>query len=99
MSFFNGTIELKGIAMTGNFTDSADVDELFAQAPSMQQKYTELGERCLRHSSGKYLKYIGTAATVRDLVALADAIEGPGSPINYIGLSYGTILGSWFINS
>ncbi|KAI1791415.1 TAP-like protein-domain-containing protein [Ganoderma leucocontextum] len=97
-AFFNGTIELRGIEMTGNFTDQSDIDALLAQADTMQQKYVQLGERCQRHSDGKYLKYIGTAATARDLVALADALDGPGTPINYLGYSYGTILGSWFVN-
>ncbi|KAJ8494817.1 hypothetical protein ONZ51_g2085 [Trametes cubensis] len=97
-SFWNGTIELTGIDMTGNFTDPEEIYALLAQAPVMQAKYEELGQRCLAHSSGKYLRYVGTAATARDVVALVDALDGPGSPINYIGFSYGTILGSWLIN-
>ena len=98
-SFFNGTIQVDGIEMTGNFTDQADIDALFAQAPVMEQKYKELAERCLQSPSGKFLKYMGAAATVRDMVAIADAIEGPGSTINYLGFSYGTVLGAWFIGS
>ena len=97
-AFFNGTIEQHGIEMTGNFTDPTDLATLRAQAPIMQDKYTELGRRCMKQPNGKYLPYIGTAATVRDLVALADALDGPGSSVNYIGLSYGTLLGSWLIN-
>ncbi|KAI0369590.1 hypothetical protein BV20DRAFT_1078332 [Pilatotrama ljubarskyi] len=98
-TFWNGTIELTGIEMTGNFTDQADMDRLLGQAPVMQSKYDALGQRCLNHSEGRTLQYVGTAATARDLVALADAIEGPGTPVNYWGISYGTLLGSWFINS
>ena len=98
-TFFNGTIELRGIEMTGNFTNQSDIDALLAQADTMQRKYVEVGRRCKRHSDGKYLKYIGTAATARDLLALADALDGPGSPVNYFGYSYGTVLGSWFVNS
>ena len=98
-AFFDGTIELSGIEMTGNFTDQADIDALLAQAGTMQRKYVELDRRCQRHSDGRYLRYIGTAATARDLVALADALDGPAAPINYYGISYGTILGSWWVNS
>ena len=98
-AFFNGTIEFSGIEMTGNFTDQSDIDALLAQADTMQKKYVELGKKCQEHSDGKYLKYIGTAATVRDLVALVDALDGPEAPINYLGYSYGTILGSWLVNS
>ncbi|KAH9886642.1 Alpha/Beta hydrolase protein [Cubamyces lactineus] len=97
-SFWNGTIELTGIDMTGNFTDPEEIRALLAQAPIMQAKYEELGQRCLDHPTGKYLRYVGTAATARDVVALVDALDGLGSPVNYIGFSYGTILGSWLIN-
>ncbi|KAI1791399.1 TAP-like protein-domain-containing protein [Ganoderma leucocontextum] len=97
-AFWEGTIQLSGIDATGNFTDQSEIDALLAQANLMQQKYWELGVRCQQHSSGKYLKYMGTAATVRDLLALADALDGPGAPVNYVGLSYGTILGSWLVN-
>ena len=98
-AFFNGTIELTGIEYTGNFTNAADVEALYSQASIMQQKYKELGEKCLNGPSGKYLRYVGAAATVRDLVALSDALDGPDQPVNYIGTSYGTLLGSWFVNS
>ncbi|KAL1943423.1 hypothetical protein VTO73DRAFT_4498 [Trametes versicolor] len=97
-AFWNDTIELDGIEYTGNFTDPADIDALLSQAALMQHKYEELGKRCQSHPTGQYLKYVGTAATVRDMVALADVLDGPGSPVNYIGLSYGTVLGAWFVN-
>ena len=85
--------------MAGNFTDPTDINNLLAQAPQMQQKYDELAQRCLDGPSGKYLQYVGTAATARDVVSLADALDGPGSPVNYIGLSYGSLLGSWIVQS
>ncbi|PIL25656.1 hypothetical protein GSI_11406 [Ganoderma sinense ZZ0214-1] len=97
-AFWEGTVELSGIDATGNFTDPSETDALLAQADVMQQKYSELGVRCQQHSSGKYLKYMGTAATVRDLLALTDALDGSGAPVNYLGLSYGTIIGSWLVN-
>ncbi|RDX45302.1 alpha/beta-hydrolase [Lentinus brumalis] len=97
-AFFNGTIELRGIEELGSFDNPGDVDALLAQAETMQQKYEEVGQRCLQSPSGKFLKYIGTAATVRDMVAMADALEGPDTPINYFGVSYGTLIGSWFVN-
>ncbi|KAM5539519.1 hypothetical protein V8D89_006791 [Ganoderma adspersum] len=97
-AFWAGTIELSGVDATGNFTDPSETGALLAQADLMQEKYQELGARCQQHSSGKYLKYMGTAATVRDLLVMADALDGSGGLINYLGLSYGTILGSWLIN-
>ncbi|KAH9892884.1 alpha/beta-hydrolase [Cubamyces lactineus] len=97
-TFWNGTIELTGIEMTGNFTDPHDINALLSQAPIMQKKYEELGKRCLQQPSGKYLKYVGTAAAVRDMVAMADALDGQESPINLFATSYGTVFGAWFIN-
>ena len=83
--------------MTGNFTDPADLVALRAQAPVMQEKYLELGKRCLE-TYGENLKYLGTTAAVRDIVAMADVLDGRGSLVNFIGLSYGTIMGNWLIN-
>lgn len=85
--------------MTGTFSGPADVPALLAQAPVMQATYEEFGRRCLQHPSGRFLPYVGTAATARDIVAMADALDGPGSPVNYFGSSYGSLLGQWLINS
>ena len=97
-AFFNGTIEIHGIEMLGNFTDPKDLNSLRLQAPVMQERYTGLGRKCVERPEGKYLRYVGTAATVRDLVSLADTLDGQGSPVNFIGLSYGSIIGSWLVN-
>ena len=97
-ALFNGTIEFTGIAETGNFTNPADVAELLAQAPSMQKKYEQLAQYCVKEH-GENLKYLGTAAAVRDIVSMADAVDGPDAPINYFGISYGTLIGSWLVNS
>ena len=98
-AFFNGTIELAGIEETGNFTDPSDVAALMSQASLMQDKYEEVGQKCLRSSNGKFLKYLGTAAAVRDMVSIANVLDGPQAPVNYLGISYGTWIGAWFVNS
>ena len=36
--------------------------------------------------SGANLTYIGSAAAVRDMLAMSDAIEGPGKLVNYFGV-------------
>lgn len=98
-ALFAGTIQQAGISMHGDFTDEADIARLLDQANGMQEKYEEMAKRCLTHSDGRYLKYVGSAATARDVVALADALDGPGAPVNYFGFSYGTRMGTWLINS
>lgn len=97
-ALFNGTIELTGIEMTGNFTDPDDIHALFAQTQRMQAAYENVGNLCAERN-GEVLKYVGTAATARDIVSIADAIDGPQTAINYVGLSYGTFLGNVLINS
>ncbi|KAI8992877.1 alpha/beta-hydrolase [Trametes punicea] len=97
-SFWNGSIEVTGVNWLGNFTIQTDLDDFYKQAPVIDAQYRAFGEKCLQGPNATTLPYIGTAATVRDMVAIADALQGPGTPINYWGLSYGTIVGSWFIN-
>ena len=84
--------------MSGTFTDPEDLSALFSQAESLQEKYEETGRRCVARN-GDMLKYMGTPATVRDMVAMADALDGRESPVNYYGFSYGTLLGNLFLNS
>lgn len=45
------------------------------------------------------LRYMGTAATVRDLVAMADTFDGAGSPINFWGMHHGSLIGSYLVKS
>ncbi|KAI1785049.1 hypothetical protein LXA43DRAFT_170790 [Ganoderma leucocontextum] len=40
---------------------------------------------------------MGTAASARDLVAMADAFDGPGSPINFWGIGHGSLIGSYVL--
>jgi len=49
----------------------------------------------LLYSQADCLCSLGSAAVVRDLAAMFDALEGPGSDINLYGYSYGTLLGYW----
>ncbi|KAF9793484.1 hypothetical protein BJ322DRAFT_132608 [Thelephora terrestris] len=83
--------------ISGRF-DERDLKELYSQVETTQSKYKDFGERCVNSSSGPYLKYIGTSSTVRDLVSLGDAIVGKGEPIDFWGVSYGTVVGFNFLN-
>ncbi|KAI0762144.1 alpha/beta-hydrolase [Trametes elegans] len=98
-SFWNGSIEATGVRWLHDFTNQTDLDRFYDQVPLIEQQYRAFGERCLQGPNATTLQYVGTAATVRDMVALADAIQGPDTPIRYWGLSYGTIVGAWFMNS
>ena len=84
--------------ISGKFNDQ-DYNELYSQADSTEQKYNDFAAHCQSAPLGPYLKYVGTSSTVRDLVSLGDAIVGAGEPIDYWGVSYGTVLGFNFVNS
>ena len=84
--------------ISGKFNEQ-DRNELYSQVDVTERKFKEFARNCQNGPTGPYLKYIGTSSTVRDLVSLGDAIVGVGEPIDYLGISYGTVLGFNFINS
>ena len=97
--FWDNTV-VAGIneTISGKF-DQQDYDELYSQANMTEQKFQTFTAGCQSGPSGQYLKYLGTSSVVRDLVSLGDAIVGQGQPIDYWGVSYGTVIGFNFVNS
>ncbi|EIW54340.1 uncharacterized protein TRAVEDRAFT_66763 [Trametes versicolor FP-101664 SS1] len=51
-------------------------------------------EHCLAQQDPEMLRNMGVASTTRDLIAMADAFDGPGSPVNFWGMSYGSLIGT-----
>ncbi|KAF9516143.1 hypothetical protein BS47DRAFT_1292897 [Hydnum rufescens UP504] len=86
----------------GNFSnaDGTDPNELafWKQEPLVDYLLLAVGQKCWAEN-GDHLSYVGTAAVTRDIVAMHDIIEGPGSLINYWGYSYGTVIGNFLVNS
>ena len=98
-AFFDNTI-VRSINYTiaGRF-DEQDRDELFSHTEESSRLLIEFGKRCQQGPVGKFLQYVGTSSTVRDLASLGDRIVGEGKPIDYWGFSYGTVIGINFLNS
>ena len=65
----------------------------------MESRLQNFKQVCLKGPSSQYLTYVGTTATARDLVAIAEYFDGKGCDINYYGISYGTTIGNYLINS
>ena len=84
--------------ISGKF-DNQDLQELYSQVNPTEQKFKDFTGRCQNGPIGPYLKYLGTSSTVRDLVSLGDALVGKGEPIDFWGISYGTVIGFNFVNS
>ncbi|CAE6440885.1 unnamed protein product [Rhizoctonia solani] len=95
--FWEGTIPRAGLEARGNFTDQVDIDAFYEQVDEVDVLLEELGKRCVAYSPDTF-QYIGSAAAVRDMIAMHDILEGPNKPIDYWGLSYGTIIGIYFVN-
>lgn len=98
MFFKNTVVSYINETISGRF-NKRDLEELYSQVDSTKQKLKTFAEGCRNGPVGPYLKYIGTSSTVRDLVSLGDAIVGKGEPIDYWGISYGTVIGFNFVNS
>ncbi|CAE6500443.1 unnamed protein product [Rhizoctonia solani] len=96
-AFWEGTIPRAGLEARGNFTDQYDLDQFYEQVDEVDLLLGELGKRCVAYSPDTF-QYIGSAAAVRDMVAMHDALEGSNKPIDYWGLSYGTVIGIYFVN-
>ena len=81
------------------FTDPVDLQYFESQVPVMEQKLQAFKQVCLKGPSAEFLPYVGTTATVRDLVAIAEYFDGEGCDVNYYGFSYGTLIGNYLVNS
>ena len=78
--------------------DADDVEEFYSHMNETDALYKGFGKQCVERR-GDVLKYLGTAAAVRDMAALADYMEPERKEINYYGISYGTVIGATFVNS
>ncbi|KAF8598570.1 hypothetical protein BDV93DRAFT_609757 [Ceratobasidium sp. AG-I] len=95
-TFWNGSIRGNLLELRGNFSDATERQWFYSRVNETDKALIRFGKQCNKESQ-YMLKYIGTPANVRDMVALHDYLEGD-KPINYWGVSYGTILGSFFVN-
>lgn len=85
--FFNGTAQHPVFDYKGNFTDETEVKEFYALVEPTEKAFSKLREVCEQIPSGQLMEYVGTVATVRDIVAMHDYFEEEGSDINFWGFS------------
>ncbi|KAI9067458.1 hypothetical protein FKP32DRAFT_261803 [Trametes sanguinea] len=73
-------------------------EQTYEDAQNWLLLQSKMVEHCLKKQDTTKLKYIGTAAAVRDLLALADYFDGPGSKVNYWGLDHGALIGTYLLH-
>ncbi|GJJ10350.1 hypothetical protein Clacol_004576 [Clathrus columnatus] len=121
--FLEDSVFLDGIEVRGNFTDEGDLDSFFSKVNKTDSLIVKMGQKCTK-ANGDFLPYMGTAATVRDMVSIWDCLEHSAvdqqfeniliinsdsdddscsfsessSKINYLGFSYGTVIGEYLVN-
>ncbi|KAH9889360.1 hypothetical protein C8Q73DRAFT_793565 [Cubamyces lactineus] len=75
-----------------------------ADAQNWLRLQSRMVETCIARQratecSDTVLRYVGTAATVRDMVAMADAFDGPGSAVHFWGTESGARIGAYLLQS
>ena len=83
--------------IAGKFDDE-ESREFYSRVWDTEREIIEAGEQCQQAPIGRYLQYIGTSSTVRDLLSLNDRLVGKDKPVDFWGFSYGTIIGYQLIN-
>jgi pimeloyl-ACP methyl ester carboxylesterase len=103
---------LPGLA---NTTDEALFEAYQEGMNELLERVEALGRRCVAQPASRGIwNYMDTASVARDLVRMADAIDGPGTPMfvvpslsanattdvhrNLWGLSYGGFIAQYFID-
>jgi pimeloyl-ACP methyl ester carboxylesterase len=95
--FQNSIVQTINYTITERFGQE-ELSELASTTEASSDLLIEFGRRCQKGAVGKFLQYVGTSSTIRDLVALGDCIVGQGKPIDFWGFSYGTVIGINFLN-
>ncbi|QRV92091.1 alpha/beta hydrolase family protein [Ceratobasidium sp. AG-Ba] len=98
-AFWEDSVLHPGLEAPGKFESQADIEEFLRLAQPADQTLSQLGEMC-KQRVDTTLPYVGTAATVRDMIAIHNALGGSDSTgkINYWGFSYGTLIGLYLVN-
>ncbi|KAG8851863.1 hypothetical protein FRB96_009047 [Tulasnella sp. 330] len=88
---------LGGLQAPSSGPSAKDINTLNANLKPWSSVVETFTRKCNQKNAAR-LTQVGTVAFAHDLVAIADAISGPQTPINYYGYSYGTVPGAYFIN-
>ncbi|EJD40817.1 hypothetical protein AURDEDRAFT_170010 [Auricularia subglabra TFB-10046 SS5] len=88
----------RGFEVPLNIDASGTRASILTQMRDWMSARKALFEVCQSAPGSEDLVYMSTTTVARDIDYMATALDGAGSMINYLGLSYGTILGSYLVN-
>ncbi|QRW23851.1 alpha/beta hydrolase family protein [Rhizoctonia solani] len=86
-----------GLEARGHFSTQDDVAEFLELSQSADQVLLNFKKKCEQRNIPDTLSYIGTVATVRDMLAINEAYGG-AEKINFWGFSHGSLIGLYFVN-
>ncbi|CDO72134.1 hypothetical protein BN946_scf184962.g77 [Trametes cinnabarina] len=96
-AFIANTPLERGFDVGPNLTDPMNREHLIQLQRHADALWQTKMQVCAQ-SMGDKLRYMGTVSIARDVEFIASLLDGKDAPINYYGLSYGTVLGQLLIN-
>lgn len=95
--FKSGTILERGFDIPGDpFEEEGRLHLLDQHRQLLAMQQAEF-QKC-EEAMGDQLRFMSTSTVVRDIEEMSRVLEGPDTPINFFGGSYGTILGAYLVN-
>ncbi|KIJ55465.1 hypothetical protein M422DRAFT_63524 [Sphaerobolus stellatus SS14] len=95
--FKRHTVLERGYEVGKNLSDPRTRDRLIEQQREADALYETQFKIC-NETLGETLKYMGTSTVSRDIDFITTVLEGKNALINFVGFSYGTILGAYLVN-
>ncbi|KAI0672369.1 TAP-like protein-domain-containing protein [Trametes maxima] len=96
-AFIQSTVIERGYDVGPNLTDPLNRSHLIELQRDADALWRTQFEICA-HTMGDQLKYMGTSTVARDIAFITSLLEGDDAPINFYGLSYGTVIGQYLVN-
>ncbi|KAK0549096.1 hypothetical protein OC846_004207 [Tilletia horrida] len=96
--FKSGTFLDRPFDVTPDLFSQENIDLQTRQWAEVQALRRVEMEKCTAEMGADELRYMSSSSVVRDIDFMSRQLEGEDAPINFIGASYGTVLGAYLAN-
>ncbi|KIJ43866.1 hypothetical protein M422DRAFT_252782 [Sphaerobolus stellatus SS14] len=96
-AFQSHTVLDQGYDIPPNLNDPQTRKALILQQHQADALFKAQFELC-KKNMGETLRYMGTTSVVRDIDFITTTLDGKDALINYYGVSYGSLIGSYLVN-